>query len=61
MSSQLQQYGYDSLSNPPEDFEMNPQDIDMDAELIPTDMNASSYGFVLRSRDGKSLHLQGCI
>ncbi len=53
MASQLAQYGYDSLSNPPEDFEMNPHDIDMDAELIPpADLNASSYGFVLRSRDG---------
>ena len=49
----MAQYGYDPLSNPPEDFEMNPHDIDMDAELIPTDLNASSYGFVLRSREGK--------
>lgn len=37
---------YDPLSYPPEDFEMNPHDIDMDAELIPTDPN-TSYGFVL--------------
>jgi len=40
---------YDPLANPPEDFEMNPHDIDLDAELIPTDLN-NSYGFVLRTK-----------
>ena len=36
---------------------MNPNDFDMDAELIPTDLNASSYGFMLRSRDGQGTYV----
>ena len=52
MAGHMSQYGYDSVTNPPEDFEINPHEIDMDAELIPTDMD-TSYGFVLRSREGE--------
>ena len=48
----MSQYGgYDPLSNPPEDFEMNPHEIDLDAELITTDLD-TSYGFVLRPKEG---------
>jgi hypothetical protein len=56
----MMQYGYDPLSNPPEDFEMNPHDFDLDAELIPTDMNVSS-GFVLQSRDGQGVSMGACV
>lgn len=42
---------------PPEDFELNPHDFDIDAELIPTDLNQSSTGFVLKPK--LDIHGQG--
>jgi len=41
---------FDPLSNPPENFELAPQDFDIDAELIPTDLDQST-GFVLMPKD----------
>ncbi len=41
---------YDPLANPPEDFELKPQDFDIDAELIPSDLDQST-GFVLKAKD----------
>lgn len=41
---------FDPLANPPEDFELAPKDFDIDAELIPTDLDQST-GFVLMPRD----------
>ena len=41
---------FDPLANPPEDFELAPKDFDIDAELIPTDLDQST-GFVLMPKD----------
>ncbi len=38
------------LTEPPEDFELSPHDFDIDAEMLQADLNASSMGFVLKSR-----------
>lgn len=46
---------HDPLTDPPEDFELSPHDFDIDAEMLQADLNASSMGFVLKSRaDGKT-------
>ncbi len=46
---------HDPLINPPEDFELSPHDFDIDAEMLHGDLNASSMGFVLKSRaDGNN-------
>eukprot|EP00731_Ephydatia_muelleri_P006564 Em0003g812a len=42
---------YNPFDNPPEDFELRLQDVDLDAELVPNP-GQESTGFELKSRDG---------
>ena len=43
---------FEQLSDPPADFELRPNDFDIDAELVPVDPNlsGSETGFFLRPR-----------
>ena len=38
------------LANPPADFEVKPNDFDIDAEMLSADPNQSGTGFVLRAK-----------
>ena len=42
---------YNPFDNPPEDFELRLQDVDLDAELVPHP-GEELTGFVLKSKDG---------